>query len=167
MPRLLLVDDEPNVLYSLELGLSGEGLEVLTARTGKEALGIVESDHPDAVILDVRLPDMSGLEVFDAIRAADPKRPVVIITAHGTTETAIEATKRGAFDYLLKPVDLHQLREVVDRALKLRRMQAVPAVIGGSDAEAAPTETVAFTWIGVGHAVWKTSSARCAMQSSC
>jgi two-component system nitrogen regulation response regulator GlnG len=139
MPKLLLVDDEPNVLYSLELGLAGEGLDIATARTGKEAVGRVRADAPDAVILDVRLPDMSGLDVFDAIRAIDPRLPVVMITAFAATETAIEATKRGAFEYLLKPVDLHQLREVVGRALALRRMQRVPAVFdqqaadGGGD----------------------------------
>jgi two-component system nitrogen regulation response regulator GlnG len=132
MPRLLLVDDEPNVLYSLELGLAAEDLEVVTARTGKEALARVRDAGPDAVILDARLPDMSGLEVFDQVRTADPRLPVVFITAFATTETAIEATKRGAFDYLLKPVDLHQLREVVRRAVALRRMQSVPAVFDQS-----------------------------------
>ena len=129
MSKLLLVDDEPNVLYSLELGLAGEGTEILTARTGKEAVAKARDAAPDLVILDVRLPDMSGLDVFDAVRAFDPRLPVVIITAHGTTETAIEAMKRGAFDYLLKPVDLHQLEEVVARAVDLRRMQSVPAVL--------------------------------------
>jgi two-component system nitrogen regulation response regulator GlnG len=136
MPKLLLVDDEPNVLYSLEVGLAGEGTEVLTARTGKEALGLVRDATPDAVVLDVRLPDTSGLDVFDEVRVIDPRLPVVIITAHGTTETAIEAMKRGAFDYLLKPVDLHQLREVVARAVDLRRMQSVPAVFDAAGPEA-------------------------------
>jgi two-component system nitrogen regulation response regulator GlnG len=138
MPRLLLVDDEPNVLYSLELGLAADDLEVVTARTGREALARVRDSAPDTVILDARLPDMSGLEVFDAVRTADPRLPVVFITAFATTETAIEATKRGAYDYLLKPVDLHQLREVVARAIALRRMQHVPAVFdqAAPDAEA-------------------------------
>src|SRR5439155_23679851 len=75
---------------------------------------------------------MSGLDVFDQLRTTDPRLPVVFITAFATTETAIEATKRGAFDYLLKPVDLHQLREVVGRAIALRRMQSVPAVFDQS-----------------------------------
>ncbi len=136
MPKLLLVDDEPNVLYTLELGLAAEGLELVTARTAREALELVRTAAPDAVVLDIRLPDGSGLDVFDAARAADPHLPVVVITAHGTTDTAIEAMKRGAFEYLLKPVDLHQLQEVVGRALALRRMQAVPAVLDpGADAD--------------------------------
>jgi two-component system nitrogen regulation response regulator GlnG len=79
---------------------------------------------------------MSGLDVFDALRGIDPRLPVVIITAHGTTETAIEAMKRGAFDYLLKPVDLHQLREVIGRAVELRRMQCVPAVLDSAAPDA-------------------------------
>jgi len=135
MPRLLLVDDEPNVLYTLELGLAAEGLEILTARTARDALGLVRTAPPDAMILDLRLPDGSGLDVFDAARAIDPHLPVVVITAHGTTDTAIEAMKRGAFEYLLKPVDLHQLQEVVGRALATRRMRAVPAVPDRDDAD--------------------------------
>jgi two-component system nitrogen regulation response regulator GlnG len=138
MPTLLLVDDEPNVLYSLELGLAADDLKIVTARTGKQALAAVRKDPPDVVILDVRLPDMSGLDVFESIRAVDPRLPVVIITAHGTTDTAIEAMKRGAFDYLLKPVDLHYLRDVVGRAMELRRMRSVPAVFDQQVVQAHP-----------------------------
>jgi two-component system nitrogen regulation response regulator GlnG len=137
MPKLLLVDDEPNVLYTLDLGLAAEDREVVTARTGKDALRRVRDAAPDVMILDVKLPDQSGLDVFDTVRTIDPRLPVVIITAHGTTETAIEAMKRGAFDYLLKPVDLHQLQAVVARALDLRRMQAVPAVLDDAEPDAA------------------------------
>jgi two-component system nitrogen regulation response regulator GlnG len=82
------------------------------------------------VILDVRLPDMSGLDLLDRVRAADPRLPVIVVTAHGDTGTAIEATKRGAFEYLLKPIDLHQLDELVAKAFELRRMQTTPAVFG-------------------------------------
>jgi DNA-binding NtrC family response regulator len=136
MPILLLVDDEPNVLYTLELGLADEGTEIVTARTGKEAIQLAQSRAADAAILDITLPDMSGLDVLDAVRAIDARLPVVIITAHGTTETAIEAMKRGAFDYLTKPVDLHQLQEVIGRALDLRRMQNVPAVFDAATPDA-------------------------------
>jgi two-component system nitrogen regulation response regulator GlnG len=128
MPSLLVVDDEPNVLYSLEKSLQSESLEVVTARTGREGIDLVESQQPDAVLLDVRLGDMSGLDAFDQIRRIDSRLPVIIITAFATTETAIEAMKRGAFEYLLKPVDFHQLREVVAKALELRRLTHVPAV---------------------------------------
>lgn len=129
MAKLLLVDDEPNVLYSLELALASDEVAVATARTGKEAIAVARRESPDAVILDVRLPDMSGLDLFDALRAIDSRLPAIIITAFTSTETAIEAMKRGAFEYLLKPVDMHQLHEVVARAIALQRMQRVPAQI--------------------------------------
>ena len=128
MPKLLIVDDEANLLYSLQAGLETDDLSVVTAKTGKRGLALIPKELPDVVIVDVRLPDMSGLEVFDKIKEIAPRVPVVIITAFAATETAIEAMKRGAFEYLLKPVDLHQLREVVARAIELRRMQSVPAV---------------------------------------
>ncbi|HEY3789860.1 MAG TPA: sigma-54 dependent transcriptional regulator, partial [Urbifossiella sp.] len=133
MAKLLLVDDEPNVLYTLELGLAADELEIITALTGKEAIRLARGKRPDVAILDVRLPDMSGLDVFDALHTIDRRMPAIIVTAHSTTDTAIEATKRGAFDYLSKPVDLHKLREVVGRALDLRRMQSVPAVLDSSN----------------------------------
>ena len=98
-------------------------MDVICAASGKEAIEQTQRRQPDVLVLDVRLPDMSGLEVFDRIRQTDPRLPVVIITAHATTEIAIEAMKRGAFEYLLKPVDLHQLREVVAQALALELPQ--------------------------------------------
>src|SRR5580700_9103528 len=134
MPKLLVVDDEPNVLYSIEKGLQSDELEVVVASTGRLGVELVGQTRPDAVILDVRLSDMSGLEVFDRIRACAPRLPIIIITAYASTETAIEAMKRGAFEYLLKPVDLHQLREVVGRALELSRFRHVPAVFEDEDA---------------------------------
>jgi two-component system nitrogen regulation response regulator GlnG len=129
MPKLLIVDDEPNVLYSLRAGLEADDLEVVTARTARRGIALVGAERPDVAIVDVRLPDMTGLEAFDRIKEADPRLPVVIVTAFAAADTAIEAMKRGAFEYLLKPVDLHHLREVVARAAELRRMRAVPAVI--------------------------------------
>ena len=113
MPRLLVIDDEPNLQYSLVKSLQSDSLEVVTAATAGQGIQAVRSQSPDAVILDVRLPDMSGLDAFDEIRRIDPRLPVIIITAFSTTETAIEAMKRGAFEYLLKPVDFHHLRELV------------------------------------------------------
>ena len=130
MPKLLIIDDEVNVLYSLRTGLEAEDLTITTARTAKQGIAAVMSERPDAIILDVRLPDMSGLDAFDQIRSIDPRIPVVMITAHGSTETAIEAMKRGAFDYLLKPVDLHHLSDVIEKAVEVRRVQATPAVFG-------------------------------------
>jgi nitrogen regulation protein NR(I) len=134
MPRLLVIDDEPNVLYSLEKSLRSDVLEVLTASTAKEGIELAQQRRPDAVLLDVRLSDMYGLDAFDCLRRIDPRLPIVVITAYATTETAIEAMKRGAFEYLLKPVDFHRLREVVDKALELSRLRHVPAVFEQQEA---------------------------------
>src|SRR5262245_61714322 len=106
MPKLLVIDDEQSVRYSFRRVLSGDHLQVLTAATlaaGREQL---EQAAPDVVVLDLQLPDGNGLDLFREIHAADPKLPVIFITAHGTTETAIETMKNGAFDYLVKPIDL-------------------------------------------------------------
>ncbi len=93
MPRLLIVDDERNVLYSLEKALRSDTLEIMTADRAKRGIELVQNSHPDAVILDIRLPDMSGLDAFQRMHEIDPRLPVVLITAHATTETAIEAMK--------------------------------------------------------------------------
>jgi two-component system nitrogen regulation response regulator GlnG len=142
MPKLVVVDDAPNVLYSIEKSLRSDTLDIVVAQTGRQGLDLVRQVRPDAVILDVRLPDMSGLDAFDQIRGLDPRLPVILITAFAATETAIEAMKRGAYEYLLKPVDLHQLREVVQHALELSRFRHVPALLEGDAAPAGETEPV-------------------------
>jgi DNA-binding NtrC family response regulator len=142
MPRLLVVDDEPNVLYSLQKSLSSEALEVVTAKTGKEGIERVVDVVPDAVIVDVRLPDMSGLDAYDRIRQIDPRLPVIVITAFAKTETAIEAMRRGAYEYLLKPVDFRRLREVVAKALEVSRLNHVPAVISEEETTDSPADRI-------------------------
>ena len=129
MPTLLIVDDERNVLYALERGLRADGLRIVTAQSGTAGIDLVRGEKPDAVLLDVRLPDRSGLDVLQELRQIDPKLPVIVMTTHGTAETAIEAMQRGAFDYLLKPWDLEELTDLVDKALATGRMSHVPARI--------------------------------------
>ncbi len=138
MPRLLIVDDEPNLLYSLKKALRSDTLEVVTAETAREGIDKVRELSPDVVLLDVRLPDMSGLDAFSEIIQIDARVPVIMATAYSTMETAIEATKRGAFEYLLKPVAFEQLRGAVQRALDLNRHAdagAQPSSAGGPAAE--------------------------------
>lgn len=132
MPTLLIVDDEPNVLYLLEKHLRSETVDIITSETARGGIEKVKEYHPDAVVLDVRLPDLSGLDAFNIIRQHDSRLPVIIMTAHATTETAIEAMRRGAFEYLLKPIDLHELRVAVGSALELSRLSRVPTVFGQS-----------------------------------
>jgi two-component system nitrogen regulation response regulator GlnG len=129
MPTLLVIDDEESVRYSFRRAFEGEDIQVVTAATATEGIEQVRTDRPDVVVLDLQLPDRSGLDVFRQIQADDPKRPVIFITAHGTTETAIEAMKGGAFDYLVKPVDLERLSQLIERAFEAARLMRVPAVL--------------------------------------
>jgi DNA-binding response OmpR family regulator len=128
MPTLLIIDDERNVLYSLEKGLAADDLRIVTAPTARGGIAAVSDERPDAALLDVQLPDLSGLDALLQIRERDPKLPVIIMTAHGTAETAIEAMKRGAFDYVLKPWKLAELKQIVHGALQAGRISRVPAV---------------------------------------
>jgi two-component system nitrogen regulation response regulator GlnG len=129
MPTVLVIDDEPSVLYSFRRVFASEQTQVLAAATAAEGLKQAREGSPDVIVLDLQLPDRSGLDVFQELRALDAKRPVIFITAHGTAETAIEAMKGGAFDYLVKPVDLERLSQVLDRALEAARLMRVPAVL--------------------------------------
>jgi two-component system nitrogen regulation response regulator GlnG len=133
MPTLLVIDDEQSVRYSFRRVFAGDGVTVLTAETGAEGLEQVRTRTPDVVVLDLQLPDGSGLEFFHAIQSMRPRLPVIFITAHGTTDTAIEAMKQGAFDYLVKPVDLDRLSQLLARAFEAARLMSVPAVPDSAD----------------------------------
>lgn len=121
MSTILIVDDDPQLRQSFEKLLSGEGHSVRTAPSGEAGLAGVQHQVPDLVIMDVRLPGMSGLQTFAAIREIEPKLPVIIMTAFGTTETAIQATKMGAFDYVLKPFDIPDILALIEQALEAGR----------------------------------------------
>jgi two-component system nitrogen regulation response regulator GlnG len=129
MPTLLVIDDEQSIRYSLRKVFDKDKGEVITAATAAEGMALVGQRQPDVIVLDLQLPDRNGLEVFQEIHAANPKRPVIFITAHGTTETAIEAMKSGAFDYLVKPLDLERLSQILDRAIEASRLMNTPAVL--------------------------------------
>jgi two-component system nitrogen regulation response regulator GlnG len=122
MAKLLVVDDETIICHSFRRLFTTPDVEVLTAGTVAEGWRRVEQDRPDVIVLDLQLPDGTGLDLFERIRTADPKRPVVFVTAHATTETTIEAMKRGAFDYLTKPLDLEQMNGVLTRAFEAARL---------------------------------------------
>jgi len=121
MSSILIVDDDAQLRQSFEKLLSQEGYEVHTAATGEAGLEAVRQKVPDLVIMDVRMPGMSGLEAFTAMRAIESKLPVIIMTAFGTTDTAIEATKLGAFDYVLKPFDIPDILTLIEQALEAGR----------------------------------------------
>ena len=122
MAKIAVVDDEQSVCHAFQVFLTDEGHEVAVAATGERGLALVEELGPDLVILDVRLPDADGLDILAELVARDEPPAVLVITAHGTMDTAIEAMRRGAFDYLTKPIDLDEAKLVVDRALSNRRL---------------------------------------------
>jgi two-component system nitrogen regulation response regulator GlnG len=138
MPKLLVVDDEPSVLYSFRRLFASDTIDVKTARTIAEGRAMLAEHNPDVVVLDLQLPDGSGMDLFEHIRSGTAKRPVIFITAHGTTRTAIEAMKNGAFDYLIKPLDFDQLSDLLRRAFEAARLMQVPAVLPGME----PRETI-------------------------
>jgi len=133
MPTLLLIDDEPAIQHAVRKAFHPPEFHTVTARTATEGLLCLATDKPDAVLLDVHLPDADGLQAYDRIRAVDPRIPVVLITGHGTTELAIEAMKRGAFEYLLKPLRYDQLKDVIERACASYQSMTVPALLEDAD----------------------------------
>ncbi|MEZ0576884.1 response regulator, partial [Halodesulfovibrio aestuarii] len=106
MAKILLVDDDAQLRKSFQNILHAEGYDVVEAHCGETGVELAEKDRPDIAVLDVRLPGMNGLETFKALRALYSDLPVLIMTAYGTTDTAIESTKMGAFDYVMKPFDV-------------------------------------------------------------
>lgn len=117
MARLLIVDDEVSIGDALQQVFEYEGHQVRVARDGPEALAMVEEALPDVTFLDVKMPGMDGLEALDQIRSHDPQALVVMISGHGTIDTAVEATRKGAYDFLEKPLDTDRLLVTLRNAL--------------------------------------------------
>ncbi len=140
MARVLVADDERSICEAFVLLLEAEGHTPLTASTGEEALRLVRATRPDMVFVDVRMPGMGGLALLKEIRRFDPALPVVVMTAYGTLETAAEALRNEAFDYLGKPLDLAQIRQVMRRALHTPVPPSETASVPpGGDADLRPT----------------------------
>jgi two-component system nitrogen regulation response regulator GlnG len=137
MGRVLLVDDDPVMIVDqVTHALGPQGIRVDVAHTAEEGLRQVAAQPPDVILLDVNLPDLPGLKAYQRIRQIDGRIPVIFITWAATADTAIEAMKEGAFDYLFKPLDLARLRGVVVQALELGRLMREPAVV----AQTPPTD---------------------------
>lgn len=144
MANLLVIDDDPAVPLLVRRTFQDSEVQVYSAGTAAAGLDQLAERPIDVVLLDVLLPDLPGLETFDRIRLHDPKIPVIVITAGTTSATAIEAMKRGAYEYLVKPLDLAQVRELVDRALELRRMIHQPVAIPGDTIDAGADASAAI-----------------------
>ena len=121
MDKLLLIDDEDDVRYSFKRIFNSPDLVLETAASGEEGIEVIKTFKPDLVLMDVRMGGISGLETLRLIRENDAKLPIIMMTAFGTTQTAIEAMKLGAYDYLLKPFDVPKLKQIVNDALKAAR----------------------------------------------
>jgi two-component system, NtrC family, response regulator AtoC len=121
--RVLIVDDEKTLARSIKLFLEEQGYEAEVANEGERALELLEQARPDLVFLDLRLPGLDGLELLKRIRNHDPSVVTVVMTAYGTIEGAVEAMKLGGFDYLTKPIDLAELKLIVERAQEERRLR--------------------------------------------
>jgi len=121
--RILVVDDEPGVRSALEGILADEGFEVRVAASGEEGLAALSRERFDAVLLDVWLPGMDGLEALERMKAIRPDAEVVMISGHGTIETAVRATKLGAFDFVEKPLSLERTLLVLRNALRQQRLE--------------------------------------------
>src|SRR5882757_8691105 len=137
MANLLLIDDDPDLLAERVAHLfPAPKNRVVVARTAAEGLKQVTVEIPDVILLDLRLPDQSGLETLRNLRQIDARIPVVMVTVARSSDSAIEAMRHGAYDYLLKPIDLQKLDHVISEALKVSRLMREPAVV----AETPPDE---------------------------
>jgi nitrogen regulation protein NR(I) len=140
MSKILVIDDDEQLRKSFVKLLAEEGYSVKSTSSGEAGLTLIQTEVPDLVVLDMRLPGMNGLGTFEAIHEMEPKLPVIMMTAYGTTETAIEATKMGAFDYILKPFDVPNMLTVIAQALEAGHFMRSPvnmdAVPNGTSGEA-------------------------------
>ena len=120
--RILVIDDEKNIREGLQIALEDEGYEVLTAEDGTSGLHTALSEAIDLIITDLRMPGTSGQEVLQKVTGQTPGVPVIVLTGHGTVETAVDAMRMGAYDFLTKPLDLERLSLLVKRALQTREL---------------------------------------------
>ena len=129
MSLILIIDDDKQLSLSFTKILTQDGYRTQAAYTGQEGISRALALNPDLAILDIRLPDMSGIDVFEAIHRELPRLPVIIITAYGTTETAIGAIQKGAYDYIYKPFDVPEMLRLIQKALEAGRCMSSPVEV--------------------------------------
>jgi len=135
--RVLLIEDDQGIVMTLRRLLREEGHEVLIETRGDTGLERAQAEELDVVVTDMRLPGLNGLEIVRRLHAAKPRLPIIMMTAHGTTESAIEATKAGAFDYLLKPFEMPELLTLVAKGITSRRLMTERVELGAARATSA------------------------------
>src|SRR5262245_12913451 len=124
MPTLLVIDDDPDILMVFRAAFARPDVTLLTASSAAEGLAKLDERRPDVVVLDIQLPDDSGLATFRRLHERDPRIPVLFITSLRESTTAIEAMRLGAYEYLVKPLDLDRARELIESAFKISHMMA-------------------------------------------
>ncbi len=132
MSRILVIDDDRSVRHLIAKAFEDTDVQVVPAATAEEGMRLLGEAQSDVVLLDILLPESSGLDLFERIRTADPKLPVIFITSLSSSETAIKAMTLGAFDYLLKPLDLARIRDLVRQAMEIRRLMSIPVEMPGA-----------------------------------
>ncbi|HBT89006.1 sigma-54 dependent transcriptional regulator [Desulfobacter sp.] len=142
MAKILIIDDDDQLRISFSKLLTEENYDVVSAASGEAGVEIVNTTPLDLVILDVRLPGMNGLETFKEIKKIDGTLPTIIVTAFGTTDTAIEATKAGAFDYLLKPFDIPEMLNLITQAIDAGYCMRTPVHVGAEPSTYSPDAIV-------------------------
>ena len=129
MSEILIIDDDHQLNASFSKILRQEGYQTDSAFNGQEGIEQALATNPELIVLDVRLPDMSGIEVFEQIHAERPKIPIIIITAHENTETAIGAIQKGAYDFIYKPFDIPEMLELIEKGLNTGRAMSSPIAV--------------------------------------
>jgi DNA-binding NtrC family response regulator len=142
MARILIVDDDPQLRQSFQKILTAEGHVLLTANSGEAGIALMKESQPDLVIMDVRMPGISGLEAFKVMHGLNSKLPVIIMTAYASTDTAIEATKMGAFDYVLKPFEIPDILDLIEKALQTGRFMRAQVQLNAPSRALAPEAIV-------------------------
>src|ERR1700691_3564348 len=130
LAKILLVEDDSAIVTTLRRVLADEGYEVAVEKNGDAGLTRAKADAFDVVVTDLKLPGLNGLELVRELHASRPRLPILMMTAHGTTETAIEATQSGAYDYLLKPFEIPELLLLVEQAVAASRLMSEPVQLG-------------------------------------
>src|SRR3989344_3922835 len=121
--RVLIADDDESILWVLKQMLGDKKIEIAEARDGKSALEMLKGEDFSLAVMDIRMPEKDGLDVLKEVKEAGSQTPVIIMTAQGTMNNAIEAMKLGAFDYITKPFDISEMEIIVDRALDYRKLK--------------------------------------------
>src|SRR5690349_4781080 len=129
MSSILVIDDDRSIQHLVRKALEREDVEVHVAGTATEGMKLLSERKPDVVLLDIMLPNISGLDMFEQIQKADPKLPLIFITSMESSDMAIRATTMQAYEYLFKPRSVTQIQELVHHAIKIRRLMNVPVEV--------------------------------------